>query len=337
MKKLISIFTLLVASTLLFAAPKKIIFDTDMGNDIDDALALLILFEQIDKRTADLELIAINKDNPMAAIFVNIVADHYGHENVPIAVVTDGATKKEGSFTGAVARMLGENGMYKYPRRVDASSKMPDATKEIRKVLANAKDSEVIYISVGFSTNMARALKSKPDEISKLSGEELFAKKVKCVSIMAGKFSKATLANPEKFTPEYNAREDVKSFAEFLKLCKAPIVFSGFEVGEHIKFPHSEVDKLGGNNPVFDAYNSFTRGNRHDRPCWDLTSVMWVFNPSLFEISPKGIASVDETGRTSFKESNEGKHQYLILGKASHNLTRKLVESVLKARVAPRN
>ena len=39
MKKLLATL-LLLGATLTFAKPQKVIFDTDMGNDIDDALAL---------------------------------------------------------------------------------------------------------------------------------------------------------------------------------------------------------------------------------------------------------------------------------------------------------
>ncbi len=335
MKKLTAVILSFSFALFSFAAPQKVIFDTDIGNDIDDVLALLILFHQVDKRAAEIELISINKDNPFAPVFTNIVSDFYGHRDIPIAMVKGGgATKEEGRYSGAVAKMTDENGMYKYSRRLDLSSNVPDAVKEARKVLANAKDGEIAYISVGFSTNLANLLKSQPDDISHLSGADLFAKKVKCVSIMAGNFSKESISNPAKAKPEYNVLKDIKSFSDFLKLCRVPVIFSGFEVGESIRYPHSEIDKMGSGNPVENAYNLYVRGKRHDRHCWDLTSVMWVFEPALFDLSAKGTVTVDERGVTHFSESDTGKHQYLILGKSSHNLMRKMVESVSKAKIS---
>lgn len=335
MKNLIIAMPLLLSvASYAFCSPQKIIFDTDIGNDIDDVLALLILFHQVDEHAAKVELISINKDNPFAPVFANIVSDFYGHRDIPLAMVkTGGVAKDEGRYTGTVSRMVDENGVYKYSRRLDASSNIPDAVKTSRRILADAKDGEVVYISIGFSTNLANLLLSQPDDVSSLAGADLFAKKVKCVSVMAGDFSNDSLSHPDKAKPEYNVVNDINSFSIFLKLCRVPVVFSGLEVGKSVKFPHSEIDKMGSGNPVENAYNFYTGGKRHDRPCWDLTSVMWVFDPTIFDLSPKGIVTVDERGVTRFFKSEDGKHRYLVIGKSSHNLMRKMVEGVSKAKI----
>ena len=42
--------------------PQKVIFDTDMGNDIDDALALDMLYKYMDAGKVDLLAVMVNKE-----------------------------------------------------------------------------------------------------------------------------------------------------------------------------------------------------------------------------------------------------------------------------------
>ena len=52
----------------------------------------------------------------------------------------------------------------------------------------------------------------------------------------------------------------------------------------------------------------------HERPTWDLTSVLWAVRPDrgYFSLSNPGRASVDEAGVTAFQETPDGTHRYLI-------------------------
>ncbi|MCL5745638.1 MAG: nucleoside hydrolase, partial [Acidobacteria bacterium] len=70
---------LLVALALPLAAadPVRVIFDTDMGNDIDDAVALAILHALESRGESKLLAVTITKDNPIAAPYVDIVITFY--------------------------------------------------------------------------------------------------------------------------------------------------------------------------------------------------------------------------------------------------------------------
>ena len=60
MKKLFTI--MLVFASFALAKPQKVIFDTDMGNDIDDALALAMLYDYQESGKAKVLAILLNKD-----------------------------------------------------------------------------------------------------------------------------------------------------------------------------------------------------------------------------------------------------------------------------------
>jgi len=110
-------------------------------------------------------------------------------------------------------------------------------------------------------------------------------------------------------------------------------------VGEKICYPHQAIDtRFNPEDPAARAYREWEKGSpeapdypkmsRHDRPCWDLTSVLYVFEPELFDISESGTAAVDERGVTYFTPSKNGKHRYLKLKKDSTaGIVNRLVET----------
>src|SRR5687767_3088975 len=70
--------------------PVRLIFDTDMGNDIDDALALGVIHALQSRGECELLAVTITKDNKWAAPFVDAVNTFYGRANIPIGMVRDG-------------------------------------------------------------------------------------------------------------------------------------------------------------------------------------------------------------------------------------------------------
>ncbi len=302
-----------VFAAFSMAAPQRVIFDTDMGNDVDDALALAMLYDYQKSGQADLAAVLLNKDNPYAPVFVSVMNCYYGFDSVPIGMVRNGKTKEEGRYIGAVLKSANADGSYKYPRKIDSDSKLVEAHKLARKVLAESADGSVVYISVGFSTNVSRLIDSQPDEISPLSGRELVAKKVKYFSVMAGQFG--LNARAKRYNPEYNVKTDLEAARNFMENSPVPIVFSGFEVGEILNYPKEAVEeKLSNDNPLAVSYKLYARsrnGNLFNACTFDLTSVLYVFSPELFDLSENGTVSIAKSALTDFKPSPDGKHRYL--------------------------
>ena len=123
MKEIFFTFALCFVCALA-QAKTNIIFDTDMGNDVDDALALNMLYGYQQKGLADIKAILINKDNPYSAVYVSIQNCHY-NINVPIAAAKNApkntAHKNEhpnGKFIGKIADAKNADNSYKYKRSV---------------------------------------------------------------------------------------------------------------------------------------------------------------------------------------------------------------------------
>jgi inosine-uridine nucleoside N-ribohydrolase len=289
----------------------RIVFDTDMGNDIDDAVALAVLHALESRGEAKLLAVTLTKDNPRAAPFVDAVNTFYGRPDIPIGVVRNGKTPEPSAMLRAVADDAA------YPRRLRDGRQAPEATGLLRRILAAEQDGTVVFVQVGFSTNLARLLDSKPDGASPLAGRDLVARKARLLSAMAGHFPKGN--------PEYNVKIDlpaaVKVFAEW----PTPVVFSGYEVGQSMLFPASSIEKefaWVAHHPIAAAYRAYKK-MPYDRPTWDPTAALYAVRPDrgYFSLSPPGRVTMDAAGRTIFTPAPDGRHRYLIVNEVQRART----------------
>ena len=66
------------------AAPLSVIMETDIGNDIDDALAMDMLYKYIDAGKINLLAVNINKEGIYPSEYVDILNTWYGYPDIPI-------------------------------------------------------------------------------------------------------------------------------------------------------------------------------------------------------------------------------------------------------------
>lgn len=289
----------------------NVIFETDMGNDVDDALALDMLFKYMDEEKINLLGIMSNKESKYSAEFIDIMNTWYGYPEIPIGIVHNGADCENDAVNYAkqVCEMREDNGQPAFERSLSNYQQLPDAHILYRKILSEQPDNSVAIISVGFSTNLARLLETPADDISPLTGKELVSKKVKFLSTMAGCFT-----NNEFF--EYNVVKDISAAKKVFAEWPTPLVTSPFEVGIAIEYPASSIEndfKWAPTHPMVEAYNSYLK-MPYNRPTWDLTSVLYaVEGPSYFNVSPTGTIKVTDKGATLFTPDVEGNRYYLMV------------------------
>ena len=295
-------------STAPARAVEPIIFDTDIGNDVDDVLALGMIHALHSRGSCELLAVTVTKDHDLAGPFADAVNTFYGRPQIPVGVVRKGVTPQEGKFLGMARDPA-------YPHALKKSADAPGAVALLRKVLAGQPDGSVVIVQVGFASNLARLLDSPADAVSPLTGKDLVAKKVKLVSAMFGAFKLGGTGAHR----EYNVIEDLPSSKKFVAEWPTPIVFSGFEVGQAVEFPAASIEKDFGyakNHPLAEAYRRYSPPP-HERPCWDLTSVLYAVHPDrgYFGLSEAGNVTVDEKGITSFAGAKGGKHRFLTVSK----------------------
>lgn len=321
--RFLSKYVLLTAFVLIFigcgvrnnteqTAPNKIIFETDMGNDIDDVLALAMLYSYMDVGQVELLAISSNKHSSYSIPFIDVMNTWYGYPEIPVgSVVYDAEMEKEEHlYTKSVLEFRNSENIFFAGNKTNYD-KVPESVSLYRKILAEQQDQSVTIVSVGFSTNLARLLSSSPDQISSLSGKDLVAKKVKLLSLMGGNF-----VNP-KFA-EYNVVHDIPSAISLFSEWPTEIVVSPFELGNQIHYPSLSIESDFNwidAHPLVVGYEAFSV-MPYDRPTWDLMAVLYAVegkNSNYFDYSPLGWINVDSNGYTHFAEDPDGNHRYLLL------------------------
>lgn len=316
MKRFVCIF--LAALAILTACNKNseqqvvnVILETDIGNDVDDALALGLAYNYVDAGKMNLLAITINKEGSAPGEFVDIMNTFYGHPEIPIGVIRNGAYCEDDAvnYAKAVVDMKNEDGTPAFARSITDYDSLDDAPTLYRKILPTQEDNSVVIVSVGFSTNLIKLLETQADEYSPLSGRELVKQKVKLLVTMAGNFEN------EEFH-EYNVMKDVPAAKVIFETWPTPVVTSPFELGIQTCYPASSIEKdfdWAELNPIVEAYKSYLP-MPYDRPMWDPTALMYaVEGEKWFTMSPNGQISITDEGSTLFTATHDGDRKYMMV------------------------
>jgi inosine-uridine nucleoside N-ribohydrolase len=293
------------------AEPVRLVFDTDIGADIDDALALGVIHALQARGECRLLAVTLTNAHPDSALVVDAIDTFYGHAGTPIGVATNNKPAHN-PYLG-IAHLRDGDGL-RYPRAVQSSKDLPGAPTLLRRVLAAQPDGSVVIAQVGFSSNLAALLASGPDDLSPLGGKDLARRKVRLLSVMGGAFVPID-KNPRY--PEYNIKSDIPAAQRLAAEWPTPIVWSGFEIGIDLPYPAGSIEHDFGyvaHHPLTEAYRRFGK-MPFDRPTWDLTAVLYAIRPECgyFDLSPPGRVVVEADGVTRFDRSADGPHRYLIL------------------------
>jgi purine nucleosidase len=96
-----------------------------------------------------------------------------------------------------------------------------------------------------------------------------------------------------------------------------PVVWSGFEIGIAVPYPAVSIERdfqYVPHHPVAEAYRLYIPPP-HERPTWDLTSVLYAVRPDrgYFGLSAPGHVTIEENGFTRFTPAPDGRDRFLTL------------------------
>ena len=277
----------------------KIVLDTDMGSDCDDAGALAVLHNLAKIGEAEV-LAAVHCCSEISGAYaVKSINEWYGRQNVPV-----GRYDKKKFLEGGVYSKYTKPIMEKY-LQTHATQKFENATRVLRKTLSENDD--VTIVVIGMLNNIAELLKSEADDISMYSGLELVEKSVKKMYVMGGNFADLTYA-------EYNIKCDVESARFVSENFPRLIVYCGFETGCNI-ITGKQLKDADENHPVRMAY--YLHGKRLDknlmlRFSWDPITVYCAVrqNNPFYKESKKLKIGFNQNG--CVKLDDGGKDCYII-------------------------
>lgn len=312
MKKLFLLLAVVGLCVTSFAQsrqkPQSIIFETDMGNDIDDAMALDLLFKYADMGKINLLGVGVHKNNPHSAEFIDIMRNWYGYKKTAIGVNTACVTDMDCvDYCTVTCQLKDKDGNPMFAR--SKNPKYEESVDMYRRLLAKQPDKSVVIATVGFSTTIAQLLKSGPDKYSKLSGRELVEQKVKFFSVMAGEFEIEGFA-------EYNVWNDLEAARHFFETSPVPMVFTPWKLGDQIQYPGKSIEQdfaWAPEHPMVEAYKAYNK-MPYDRPTWDVIAAYYACDPTLpvFQLGAPGDIKVIGKGITQLTPNSKGLSRVLI-------------------------
>jgi inosine-uridine nucleoside N-ribohydrolase len=279
------------------AKPVPIIFDTDIGPDVDDAGTAAILNALADRGEARILAMNCCTSSEWGAPCLDAINTYYGRPDVPIGTFKGTGFLTDAKYNRAVAEQ--------FPNDLKNGRNAPDATEVYRRVLAKQPDYSVTVCAVGPLNNLAELLKSEPDKYSKRNGRDLVARKVTRLVIMGGRYPEGK---------EWNFEQAPAAAAKVMAEWPSPILASGFEIGARVHTGKRLETETPAANPVRKAFALYA-GAGKGRESWDETALYAAVRgpQSLWDVQSGGKIAVDTTTSVNrWALSPEGKHAYLV-------------------------
>lgn len=291
---------------------KKIIFDTDLGTDFDDVVALDLLLSAVKAGECELLGITYSYFSRAACGCIYEILREYGYENIPLGrmPIPEGKQEIKGCYAYPVVEKFGKADTPGY-------ADVTDAVVLLRKLLS--ENENVTLVVVGTMTNIASLIESAPDDISPLNGKELMERSVKEIAVMGCSFRHQDGRNPQPegisedgtLQPvcEWNIRCDIPAARKMFAECPVPITCSPFELGFGLYSGQPIYDAGKGETP--DSYGMEVYGcNKHGRDSWDPATAFYALYGALpyFYKTIRGKITIDEHGFSYFDASKGGSH-----------------------------
>ncbi len=293
------------------AEPVRIVFDTDMAGDCDDAGALAVLHALADRGECEILAITTNRKDQTgaSAAAVDAINHWYGRPDIPIG------TDKEGGTTSPPPRSPYTEALRdQFSHNAKADCDMPDALDIYRKALSGAPDNSVVICCVGALSNLEDLLKNE---------RALVEQKVKNLVVMGAEFPDS-LGN----RPETNIRVDIPAAKYVIGSWPGDILFTGFEVGFAIH-AGSALKATSPLNPVRRAYELRSYNGKPSiekgKPAYDQTAVLLAVRGAqerYWDVVRGGRVEVAaKDGHTRWVEDPHGKQVWVKIKGGSQMLT----------------
>lgn len=259
----------------------KVILDTDIGTDVDDALALVVLL-----RSNGVDLIGITTVYGDAKLrskialhlcsLLNRTVPTYIGESQPIS--------------GREVWMSGSEG--KNFKGLDSFT--PQSTMAVQFLIeaVAAQPQSIDVVAIGPLTNIARAIQTNSD----------FESKVKRIWIMGGDFTQSKV--------EHNFQCDIDA-ARMVLESNIPISILDLPSSQKTIIRMEEINQIR-DSPVVGTllYSEIMNWIHPRNQDWtiphDPIAALSLVAPEFFETSPPGIVRIDSEGKSYWKKSSNG-------------------------------
>ena len=293
---------------------ENLIIDTDFGFDCDDAGALAVANILVNEGKINVFAVTHSVNKKIGCDAIKLINDYYGNPDIPVGVAERYALNVDEFYEEFYAKfhyadgfpgwgekptffkILNNLNLKKYKNVVYRPAK-----EVIIEKLDESDDKSVTVVCIGQANNIADVLETNG---------ALFKKKVKRVVVMCGNFNDYDYEyriGDMYWKGEFNVLLDIRSMQRLFAERDLPIFVLDFNQGFDVLSGASLQNQS--DNPVKMAYFVHGNGINFNLPSWDIMALMFAsgeFN-DMFSLGEKGSVSVDDNGKTTFRQGN-GEH-----------------------------
>lgn len=266
---------------------RALILDTDIGSDVDDAMALALILGR-----PDLDLLGVTTvygDTLLRARLAQRYAGLAGRRITVCAGIEEPLSGRDVWWAGHEGSLHGD--LHKEP--VSTESAVTFLTRTVAE-----RPGEVDVVAIGPLTNIAAALDADP----------AFENNVRALWVMGGRFTKGE--------PEHNFRSDAIAARRVFRSA-IPTTVSGLDITSAIQVDQEHIGQLAAAGPLGAALSrDIDQWWRYWDTPWnvphDPVTVLSLAEPDMFELSPPGHIEVDTVrgegeGASTFAVNENGR------------------------------
>lgn len=237
-----------------------IVFDSDLGETIDTALALGMLYGLQGKNTSRVIALSVSKPNLKAAAACDAIAMFYMGGPSPFGAPLSVGLAENGPAPADTPILTAVTS--KFPGKVQKLTDTADPVPLIRNMLTAQFDHNASIVLAGPATNLARLLDLP-------GAKELIAQKTKSLVIADARLDR-----------------DPASARRVLSSWPVPVVTAGKELGDALPFPGASIEKdfaWSPSHPIVEAYRAY-RPMPYDAPSGAMTAALYAATGKYFTI-----------------------------------------------------
>jgi inosine-uridine nucleoside N-ribohydrolase len=285
-----------------------IIFDTDMGSDVDDAGALALLHRLADLGEVELAGVIFSSGKNRFGVGVcDAINTWYGRGDLPLGQYQpDDVGDPQNSYSRQIATATN---VYHH----DVIDQAPDLVRVYKDLLRAARDRSVTILTVGHPHGLVWLIRDP-------EGASLVKEKVSRWVAMGG--------TPEEPGRDWNLGENGTGayMDELLSTWPTEAYFSPF--GETVITGNRKMPMTPVNNPVREAYRLWNNALEQGRSSWDQVAVLYTARPHLFEVQ-RGTMRHTSGPNVVWKSTATDSKHYRVLPTISQSVLAELIEDLM--------
>jgi inosine-uridine nucleoside N-ribohydrolase len=280
-----TVVLLVLTSTMAWGAPKqKVLFDCDLGGDVDDAYAVALLLT-----SPEFEVLGLVMDHgnttKRGQVACRLLYELGLDKNIPIVV-----GRPTPSVVGEQTGIAGDSNQFIWAEGFERVK--PASTDAAKFIIENLRryPNDVILFTVGPVCNIEDVVKQDPEAL----------KLAKRVIAMFGSFEMGYGGPGTKPEPEWNVRADAKA-GQALLGSGAKLTLAGLDTTTMVKLGEADRTRLlYRNSPLTDALcglYTLWRYEEYARPdptLFDVVPIGMVLWPELFTSRPAHVRVTDK-------------------------------------------